>query len=237
MSCPCENNNNALPNIQCTEPNTCVEIISSDCISYVGTEKKCGTDVVYENGDSLSTVQSKIVDYFCDKIEPGPAVLTHYVGEVYGGGVVFHVYKDALGEEHGLIVSIINQSSSSIYSNIDNISIGASTTWNGQENTNLMSTQVGATLGAWKDCNDYTYGGFSDWYLPAVDELSLIWQNRFNINKTLAAVVGAIQIQNGEYWSSTEYNTTSAYYFSFTSGYTIYDGKAYANTVRAIRQF
>ena len=160
-----------------------------------------------------------------------------YVGEEYGGGVVFHVYKDALGIERGLVVSIINQSSSSTYSDIDNISIGVATTWNGQANTNLMSTQVGATSGAWKDCNDYTYDGFSDWYLPAVDELSLLWQNRFNINKTLTTIVGATEIKYGNYWSSTEYIATTAYTFNFYTGYPNDEGKPNPVTVRAIRQF
>ena len=160
-----------------------------------------------------------------------------YVGEEYGGGVVFHVYKDALGVEHGLIVSIINQSSSSTYSNIDDISIGASTTWNGETNTNLMSTQVGATSGAWKDCNDYTYGSFSDWYLPAVDELSLLWQNRYNTNKTLASIGGATQIGNVNCWSSTEILGPDAYYFTFINGFAGTNNKAGIFTVRAIRQF
>ena len=39
----------------------------------------------------------------------GSGGFTHYIGEQYGGGVVFHVYRDALGQEHGLIVSIYEQ--------------------------------------------------------------------------------------------------------------------------------
>jgi hypothetical protein len=239
MACPCENNTSSTPNIPCTGQSTCVEIVSSDCISYVGAEKKCGTDVVYENGDSLSTVQSKIVDYICEKVTPAPTCFTHYVGEVYGGGVVFHVYKDALGEEHGLIVSIINQSPSSMYSDVL-LSIGASTTWDGQTNTNLMSTQPGVSVGAWEDVNNYSYGGYTDWYLPAIDELSLLWQNRFNINKSLTTIIGATQIENLNYWSSTEDNTNSAthaYAFTFSNGYAFDNNKTSTYTVRAIRQF
>ena len=31
---------------------------------------------------------------------------THYIGEEFGGGVIFHLWKDAQGIEHGLIVSL-----------------------------------------------------------------------------------------------------------------------------------
>jgi hypothetical protein len=37
----------------------------------------------------------------------GPPCLgdyTHFIGEEFGGGIVFHVYRDAAGHEHGLIV-------------------------------------------------------------------------------------------------------------------------------------
>lgn len=242
MSCPCENNNNALPNIECTDPNTCVEIISLDCISYVGTEKKCGDEVVYENGDSLSTVQSKIVDYFCDKIEPAPNCFTHYIGEEYGGGVVFHVYKDALGEEHGLICSIVNQSTSSQYSNVSDL-IGTTNSWNGQFNTTAMANQSGASSGAWKYCQDYSYQGFNDWYLPAIDELKLLFANRYNVNKTLSTIITSepvsyIPFGEYRYISSTEYNNTIAFGIVIETETLTADLKSNGFFyVRAIRQF
>ena len=237
MACPCENNNTT-PSVPCTGQNTCIEVVSSDCISYVGVEKKCGTDVVYENGDSLSTVQSKIVDYICDKIQPGPSGFTHYIGESYGGGVVFHVYKDTLGVEHGLVVSIDYQSTSSTYSNITNVLNGAGSYYNGESNTNLMKVQSGAISGAWKLCDDYIYGGYSDWYLPAIDELVLLWNNRLDVNRTLENL-SFTMIQTNTCWSSTEQSIYSGWYSYFSDRVLVPQGasKNDLHHVRAIRQF
>lgn len=175
--------------------------------------------------------------------EPGFG-FEHFVGEEFGGGVVFHVYRDSLGAEHGLIVSIINQSSSSTYSNIDSTSIGASTTWNGETNTNLMSTQVGATSGAWLDCTNYSITIdsiiYDDWYLPSITELDLLRQNRFNVYKTFSTIIGATElITNNWYWSSTEDATdpSSAKAYGLNNSQQIDYLKSALYNVRAIRKY
>lgn len=161
----------------------------------------------------------------------------YWIGKSIGGGVVFHVYRDASNVEHGLIVSIVDQSASSQFSNITSASIGTATSWNGQANTNLMKAQTSATSGAWKDADDYSYGGFTDWYLPAIDELSILYNNRFNVNKTLSVIGGANQILYYNLQSSTETSTTEAFVYDFTgAGATSYLKSAFAY-VRAIRQF
>jgi hypothetical protein len=39
------------------------------------------------------------------------------------------------------------------------------------------------------------------------------------------------------YWSSTEGDSASAYYFSFNGGYANYGGKDYTDGVRGVRAF
>ena len=171
--------------------------------------------------------------------EPGFG-FEHFVGEEFGGGVIFHVYKDADGTEHGLVVSIVNQSTSSAYSNITNQSIGASTTWDGQTNTNLMAAQTSASTGAWKVANDYSYGGFTDWYLPSITELDLLRQNRFNVYKTFSTIIGATElITNNWYWSSTEDATdpSSAKAYGLNNSQQIDYLKSALYNVRAIRKY
>jgi hypothetical protein len=85
----------------------------------------------------------------------------------------------------------------------------------------------------------------NDWYLPAIDELSLLWQNRFNVNRTLSGnssfgpILGATQIGYDNYWSSTEYNSTNAWYFYFLNGIAENPIKSasYIMYVRAVRKF
>lgn len=164
---------------------------------------------------------------------------SHYIGEHYQGGVIYHLYKDPDGSEHGLIVSIDYQSLFEIWSDGLAVPATATSTWNGLSNTNAASIQPGATYGAWKLCQDYTYDGYNDWFLPSVDQLTLLWDNRFNVNKTLSNI-GGIEIYFNDLWSSTEYNYQSAFTFSFFDGranITAFPNKNYQYHVRAIRQF
>jgi hypothetical protein len=161
----------------------------------------------------------------------------YWVGKSAQGGVIFHTYRDSNNVEHGLVVSIVEQSAASAYSNVTSASIGTARTYDGQYNTNLMKTQTGATSGAWKDADDYTYFAYSDWYLPSIDELNLLSTNRYNVNKTLSTIVGATQIEGVDYWSSTQFDATRSYNYNFTSGYSDYNNKTSTYRVRAIRQF
>lgn len=94
----------------------------------------------------------------------------HYIGELYGGGVVFWV--DHTGE-HGLIVSMVDLSSDFIWSNISDLFIGTTNDWDGAGNTTAIIGQAGHTSSAAKLCDDYTNadygtGTYSDWYLPSI---------------------------------------------------------------------
>jgi hypothetical protein len=53
---------------ECPSPEPCPEVISTQCIQYIGEDKNCGEDTVYESGDTIAEVDSKIVDYFCEQI-------------------------------------------------------------------------------------------------------------------------------------------------------------------------
>jgi hypothetical protein len=171
-------------------------------------------------------------------LNPGQADFTYQLGEYVPseGGVIFHRYKES-GQEKYLIVDITDLSASSAYSNINNILIGpsAQSTWDGSSNNTAIVNQVGATSGAAILCDASTNGGQNDWYLPAIDELSLIWHNRFNINKTLSNVGGAGIIGFDNYWSSTEYSATLAFTFSFLIGNANLNLKTNTFSVRAVR--
>lgn len=190
---------------------------------------------IYSGETFLNTVDQRMYVRTGANIQEIP-FQNNWVGKSGQGGVVFHTYRDANNIEHGLVVSVVNQSTGSQYSNITSASIGTARTYDGQYNTNLMKAQTSATSGAWKDADDYTYFAYSDWYLPSINELDLLFKNMFNLNKTLATIVGADQINltNG-YWSSTEANTNNAYYMG--NGYSVAASKATSYYVRAIRQF
>jgi hypothetical protein len=167
----------------------------------------------------------------------------HYVGELYGGGVVFWV--DATGE-HGLIVAMTDQSPTQVWSNIDNTAIGstAQSDWNGQANATATIGQVGHTSSAAKLCDDYTNtdygtGVFTDWYLPSLTELSSLWQNLYPVQKALESDgnPATTAIFKGAYWSSTERDASSSWMVIFNSGGIGFNPKFFGNRVRSVRAF
>jgi len=85
---------------------------------------------------------------------------------------------------------------------------------------------------------NYGTGIYSDWYLPAIDQLSLIYNARYILNKNIESVSGANLLGKGTYWSSTEDFGYYVYSLSFgNSAYPIINDKANPYYARAIRAF
>lgn len=94
------------------------------------------------------------------------------------------------------------------------------------------------TSASWSDANHWcsSYGD-GMWYLPSLDELSLILSNKSELNKTLSKV-GAIKFGASKYWSSTERSGYVPYVLDFGTGrsdYGIMSSSKYQ--VRAVRDF
>jgi hypothetical protein len=173
--------------------------------------------------------------------QPGYAFI-RYVGESYGGGVVFSVWKDASGTEHGLIVSTKNQSDSIIWSNVIDrkVGIGAQSAFDGKANTNAIIAQQGHINSAALLCEQYAADGQTDWYLPTQQELGVLWSNVLAVNAVLRGIPGAVVIGNEGFWSSVEDPTPNVNYAGktyFGSGAPDVASKSSKYAVRAIRQF
>ena len=165
----------------------------------------------------------------------------HYVGELYGGGVVFWV--DETGTS-GLIVSMIDLSTSTAWSNITDIEIGitARSDWNGAGNTTAITNQSGhpnfaATLCEYYTNTDYGTGTYSDWYLPSIAELNHIWNNFYEVQKVLDHGTGITTMAKNYYWSSTEMSATLAGLFYFGGGFSGFNNKSYTGYIRGVRAF
>ncbi len=107
---------------------------------------------------------------------------------------------------------------------------GINSETDGLTNTNdlLLAADVGSPYLAaqvCKDLNDLNYLGYSDWYLPAKDEMDLLLDNRDDTGWWY-----------GDYWTSNEKSSKYAYkyYSSDTSAYTRL--KSEENKVRCIRK-
>lgn len=148
----------------------------------------------------------------------------HYHGEEFEGGIIFYIYKGSDGADHGLIVS--KTEGSAIWGSLN--LIGADRRSDGVFNTNLMSADPG-TAREWVE----SLG--TGWYLPSIDELILLRQNRFHVNNSTAS--GLTLIESEYYWSSTEVSATHGSYMSFLYNTTSSNLKDFPLYVRAIRAF
>jgi len=172
---------------------------------------------------------------------------TYEIGQYVAsqGGVIFHRYKDGT-TEHYLVVAVTTTTGGARWD--DNIMfplLGASSSWDGTSNYTLISAATGSQLSSAANAINYynTVAPVTGWYLPAVDEVNLLFNNRFNINRTLSGnssfgtVPGASEIAYNIYWTSTEVSNSQARAFEFISGTVTSVNKSTSYYVRAIRKF
>lgn len=111
------------------------------------------------------------------------------------------------------------------YSNISD-SIGA-----GQSNTTSIMNQCSSISYAANLCDNYTQNGFSDWYLPSIDELQLMHS---------VYQAGDGNLLADKYWSSSVSITDPQNYskaFDFNSGFVAELYRSSYYHVRAVRTF
>lgn len=159
------------------------------------------------------------------------------VGEAHAGG--FIIYLDESGE-HGLIAAETDQSEGIIWDNGTNClktNVTARTVGSGQANTSRIVTIMGLGDYPAKICNDLVVNGFSDWFLPSLEELDClrkslsVFERKYNLNGFL-------------YWTSSEVIVTDGTQSCYTWVQNILTGEKITwakdnNTpyVRAVRAF
>lgn len=169
----------------------------------------------------------------------GGGNFAHYIGEQFGGGVIFHLWKDNAGVEHGLIVALTDQSTSQVWSNVSSTEIGASgqSSWAGLSNSNAIVGQAGHTSSAAKLCLDLESNGQSDWYLPGILELKTLYNNYYTVARAFSQIPGATQLTSTYYWSSSEGDSFYSLCCDFGGGQVSLDRKDLPFYVRAVRAF
>lgn len=98
----------------------------------------------------------------------------------------------------------------------------------GKANTEAIVKKLGSGTYAAKACSDYTYNGYSDWFLPSKEELNLMYEN---LHKQ-----GLSSFAN-YYWSSSEDNGSNAWRQNFVNGNQGNYDRNGNNRVRPIRAF
>jgi len=142
------------------------------------------------------------------------SVLCQSIGDFYQGGVVFYLDNSGIIQK-GLIVdtayldanypwslqdSLISDWGPNLHycNGTENELIGG-----GKQNTDVFEIDHPAGNYAANLCSHSFSGGFSDWFLPSIDEL---WQLMLNVNTVDSAINihGGDIIQANFHWSSTQ---------------------------------
>ena len=221
---------------------------------YLGIELNTGSGYVAMGTTQLLSVPYALHANTANSTTGSNGGLTHYIGELFGGGIVVSVWK-AAGVEHGLIASLTDLSSEILWTTpaFQFIEIGstAQSPTDGFANTNAIVAQAGAgTDYAAGLCKAYNYGGYNDWYLPATWELNQCYNSTLIVKEVLGVANGFefFTTADSTYWSSTERNDGSVWVQPFNGGYSgnlptpigskYYDGNFGGNyRVRAVRRF
>lgn len=145
------------------------------------------------------------------------------------GGWVFYIEEGGI---HGLEAAPEDQQHAEwgcygIDVGADGLHVGA-----GKTNTAaILSKKCESVSIAAKVASDYTLNGHTNWFLPSIDELELMYNNLKT--KDLG------EFHGGSYSSSSEYNSnvTKAWFENFSNGIRGPDVRYHPSRVRAIRNF
>tara|TARA_B100000795_G_C22618485_1_gene367903 strand:- start:199 stop:768 length:570 start_codon:yes stop_codon:yes gene_type:complete len=131
------------------------------------------------------------------------------IGDSHQGGIIF--YLDANG---GGLIAAPSDQGQALWGCWKTL-IGANGTAIGTGAQNTIDIEAGCNeSGTAADiCANLTLGGFSDWFLPSIDEL-----NEMYVNLHQQGFGSFANDITTPYWSSTEYNSEHAWRFWFNNG-------------------
>lgn len=170
---------------------------------------------------------------------------THFVGEIFGGGIVIEVQKNSSGDQHGIIASLSDVAVKSLWSVTGPngaIVTNANSTTDGKANCQAIKLALGFGGTACNACLDLKDGGNNDWYLPSTIELFKLFHNQNIVNQILEndGDIRTMPISAERYWTSTELDggSSAAYTVNMVNGQILYFSKSGdALRIRAIRRF
>jgi hypothetical protein len=186
------------------------------------------------------------------------------IGESFGGGFYGGKINDG-GTEYYLIVApkSSGEDSSKQWKTSQTTTSGTTSTTDGPSNTSAMNN---ASHPAAEFCAGLSIGGFSDWYMPAQDELEVLYYNlkptTTSNNTSSGTNTNAVPPRNSDYtsgdpaqtsvtdfqtgnteafaspsyWSSTENSSSEAFRQNFTGGDQTTIFKDNSYYVRAVRR-
>ena len=177
--------------------------------------------------DDLSIIVSGAVAVTC-RVKMETIATVYAIGDTGpAGGTIFHIDDQTCYECAPASTQGYSPYSKTYFS----ANVGTSTNvGTGEANTTKIVNSYGTGDYAARYCYDLTSGGYSDWFLPSIDELNLMYTNLY--------LNGLHDLYEENYMSSSEYSDERTYH-----GQLFYNGNFYQRQrdnsayVRAIRTF
>ena len=210
-------------------------IVNSTEIFELPTSGNAG-DMNYWNGTAWVTIPAAFNEGATLQMISGVPTWTGgtppAIGDLVAGGIVFWV--DGLGG--GLVAATTDQATVVQYGCHGTVT-GADGFDLGTGNQNTIDINAGCTTpGTAADiCANLTLGGYSDWFLPSVGEMALMYNNIGQGNVLGLGNVGGFS--NDVYWNSTEYSLYYGGMWHFGNGNFFGFWKESNGFLRAVRAF
>jgi len=156
--------------------------------------------------------------------ESSPMEVTRYIGEYYGGGIIFYVQEDG---KHGLITRTVEKSKwkHGAFTNDYTVRDGVATS-----NFNKKRIQAIRNSEAYKaqeNASDQR-STLGKWYLPTRYDMNKLYMNR-------SVIGGYTAFSKG--WKSLETSSLNAWFQSFVVGVSFSNGKDDEEYIRIVREF
>lgn len=196
---------------------------------------------------------------------PPGAIGSSYEGGFYAGEI--SVAGNGVASHYLVVAPVSSGETTDLYKDTNESVSGADSVIDGPQNTaDMVAAGSSTNFPAAHFCNNASIGGFTDWYLPAKNELEVCYYNLkpnaqsndtgsgTNTNAvpsrganytagtptiTSAAdfqTSGAEDFNVGRYWSSTEYSVQRAWTQYFYTGLQYYNLKNTSRRIRCIRR-
>ena len=152
------------------------------------------------------------------------------IGQSYGGG--FYAGQISSGSTYYLVVGPVSSAQSTLaWKTTDTLTSGTSSVIDGPTNSSNMNN---ASHPAGQFCEGLSIGGFTDWYMPAKNELEVCYYNlkpTTNSNNTSSGTnTNAVPSRGSNYTSGTPAQTSAADFVTSTGAQAFTAGFYWSST-------